>query len=388
MEIINSKVLLVDDDENVLSAYRRNLRLHFDIYTAGSAEQGLGILRSKGPFCVVVSDYYMPEMNGLEFFHEVKKIAPDSVRVMLSGQADLQATIEAINEGSIFRFLYKPCSAEQLVNTIQASVEQNQLIISEKELLNKTLKGSIQVLVDILSIVNPQVFSRVARLPNIIRKIAIRLGYENIWEIELAGLLSQIGSVTVPKEILDKQVAGKELQPQELKVWLNHPSIGRKILTKIPRLENIAEGIFYQFKDFDGGGHPEDDHRRGPGIPIIARLVRVVNDYDALTSRGTSDKSALEIMYQRIGKYDTGILAALEAEVLSIEHGYVVRNYFLDELFPGMILADEVKDTQGVVLIPSGYEITEVLKARLQNFADFGQFTGYVKVKVPVIAKK
>lgn len=388
MEVMKSKVLLVDDDDNVLSAYRRNLRMHFDIHTASSGEEGLEILRNKGPFYVVVSDYYMPEMNGLEFFTEVKKIAPDSVRVMLSGQADLQATIEAINEGSIFRFLYKPCSSEQLVNTIQASVEQYHLIISEKELLNKTLKGSIQVLVDILSIVNPQVFSRVARLPNMIKKIAIRLGYENIWEIELAGLLSQIGSVTVPKEILDKQVVGKELEPEELKVWLNHPSIGRKILAKIPRLENIAEGIFYQFKDFDGGGYPEDEPRRGPGIPIIGRLVRAVNDYDALISRKIPDKAALEIMHQRVGKYDLGILAALEAEVLSIEHGYVVRNYFLDELFPGMILADEVKDTQGVVLIPSGYEITDVLKARLQNFADFGQFTGYVKVKVPVIKKK
>lgn len=381
---MKSRVLLVDDDVNVLSAYRRNLRLFFDIETASSGQEGLALLESKLPFAVVVSDYYMPEMNGIEFLTQVKQIAPDTVRVMLSGQADLQATIEAINEGSIFRFLYKPCSSEQLVNTIKASVEQYQLIISEKELLNKTLKGSIQVLVDILSIVNPQLFSRIARLSSPTRKIASRLNYDNIWEIELAALLCQIGSVTVPKKILDKLLAGQQLQEEEAKIWLNHPRYGKRILSKIPRLENIAEGIYYQFKNYDGSGFPEDDPRKGVAIPRIGRLLRIVIDYDVLIEKGMPDKQALEIMHQRSGYYDPVIIAALEAEILSVEHGFVVKNYHLDEVYPGMILADEVKDSFGVVLIPRGYEITEVMKLRLQNFTDYGHFNGYVKVKVPL----
>jgi len=381
---MKSRVLLVDDDVNVLSAYRRNLRLFFEIETASSGQEGLELLKSSLPFAVVVSDYYMPEMNGIEFLTQVKQIAPDTVRVMLSGQADLQATIEAINEGSIFRFLYKPCSSEQLINTIKASVEQYQLIISEKELLNKTLKGSIQVLVDILSLVNPQLFSRIARLPSLTRKIASRLNYDNIWEIELAALLCQIGSVTVPKNILDKLLSRQDLQEEEAKIWLNHPRYGKKILAKVPRLENIAEGILYQFKNYDGSGFPEDEPRKSVAIPRIGRLLKIVIDYDILIEKGIQDKQALEIMHQRSGYYDPVILAALEAEILSIEHGYVVRTYPLNDVNPGMILADEVKDNLGVVLIPRGYEVTEVMKLRLQSFAAFNHFNGYVKVKVPI----
>ena len=346
---MKSRVLLVDDDVNVLSAYRRNLRLFFEIETASSGQEGLELLKSSLPFAVVVSDYYMPEMNGIEFLTQVKQIAPDTVRVMLSGQADLQATIEAINEGSIFRFLYKPCSSEQLINTIKASVEQYQLIISEKELLNKTLKGSIQVLVDILSLVNPQLFSRIARLPSLTRKIASRLNYDNIWEIELAALLCQIGSVTVPKNILDKLLSRQDLQEEEAKIWLNHPRYGKKILAKVPRLENIAEGILYQFKNYDGSGFPEDEPRKSVAIPRIGRLLKIVIDYDILIEKGIQDKQALEIMHQRSGYYDPVIFAALEAEILSIEHGYVVRTYPLNDVNPGMILADEVKDNLGVV---------------------------------------
>jgi len=381
---MKSRILLVDDDINVLSAYRRNLRLHFDIETANSGQEGLDLLKGSLPFAVVVSDYYMPGMNGIEFLTQVRQISPDTVRVMLSGQADLQATIEAVNEGNIFRFLYKPCSAEQLVSTIKASVEQYQLIISEKELLNKTLKGSIQVLVDILSIVNPQLFSRIGRLSSLTKKIASRLNYDNIWEIELAALLCQIGSVTVPKKILDKLLSGQKLQEEEAKIWLNHPRYGKRILSKIPRLENIAEGILYQFKNYDGGGFPEDEPRKGVAIPRIGRLLRIVIDYDILIEQGKPDKQAMEIMHQRLGYYDPVILTALEAEILSIEHGFVVKIYPLDELYPGLILADEVTDNLGVVLIPRGYEITEVMKLRLQNFADYGHFIGFVKVKVPL----
>lgn len=134
------KILLVDDELNVLIAYQRNLRSRFDLSIAESGEAGLAVINESGPFAVIVSDYNMPIMNGIEFLRNVKNLAPDSIRIMLTGQADLQSAINAVNEGNVFRFLTKPCSHELLLNSLESAVEQYRLVTVEKVLLEKIKK--------------------------------------------------------------------------------------------------------------------------------------------------------------------------------------------------------------------------------------------------------
>ena len=119
-----ARILFVDDDENILAAYKRRLRKEFEVHIAISGDEGLLALRENGPYAVVISDMRMPGMDGFAFLSEVHKCSPASACIMLSGHADLQASLKAINEGHIFRFLTKPCKINILCSAITAGVEQ------------------------------------------------------------------------------------------------------------------------------------------------------------------------------------------------------------------------------------------------------------------------
>jgi CheY-like chemotaxis protein len=137
MRKMADKILFVDDEPSVLDGYRRMLHRDFEVDTANSGDDGLALLRGTGPYAVVVSDMRMPGMNGAEFLTKVRQEAPDTVRVLLTGYSDMDAAIEAVNEGNIFRYLTKPCQREVLVKAITLSLEQYRKTITEKDLLKK-----------------------------------------------------------------------------------------------------------------------------------------------------------------------------------------------------------------------------------------------------------
>src|ERR1019366_2177550 len=136
------KILLVDDDCNILDGYRRSLSREFLIETAMGGEQALKFVAENGPYAVVISDMRMPGMDGIQLLSSIKAQSPDTIRIMLTGNADIDMAINAINEGSIFRFLHKPCSKEVMAKTLTAALVQYRLVIAEKQLLEQTLSGS------------------------------------------------------------------------------------------------------------------------------------------------------------------------------------------------------------------------------------------------------
>jgi len=129
-----ARILMVDDEERVLEAMRRNLRTHFDITTAISGAAAIDVLEHKGPFAVLVSDLRMPGTGGVAVLRQARKLAPDTTRVLLTGKADLESAIAIVNEGAIFRFVTKPCPPDLLVRTLEAAVEQNRLVTAERAL--------------------------------------------------------------------------------------------------------------------------------------------------------------------------------------------------------------------------------------------------------------
>jgi response regulator RpfG family c-di-GMP phosphodiesterase len=382
---MNNKVLLVDDDINILQAIKRTLRDSFQVTTVDNGIEGLEILKEEGPFAVVVSDYRMPEMNGVQFLANTIKIAPDTVRIMLSGQADLEVSIQAVNEGSIFRFLNKPCPTEQLIKVLTAATEQYRLVISERELLEKTLKGSLKLLLDIINAINTQAFSKASRLRKLANAIAIRLKLKDSWEVELAAMLSQIGCTTIPAEILNKSDRDEQLTDDETEIFLTHAQTGRNLLKNIPRLEGIAEGVYYQFKQYDGKGFPFDNIK-GNDIPLIGRILKVILDFDTLTAKGMSAAKVIEEMFKKTGYYDPNIFAALDAEVHSIAKGFVVNAVAIADLVNGTVLADDIKDNYGAVLVAKGQEITDVLRLRLLVFYRLGRVTEPVRILKPILS--
>ena len=134
---MRTKILLVDDDEMLLAGLKRQLRNKFRVETAISGEEAVKMVEERGPYAVVVSDYMMPGMNGIEFLSRVKQSDPDTIRMMLTGSADMTTAIKAVNEGSIYKFHPKPCPADTLGNAIQGGIEEYHKVTTDQSQLKK-----------------------------------------------------------------------------------------------------------------------------------------------------------------------------------------------------------------------------------------------------------
>ena len=289
------RILCVDDDPNILEGYKRQLRKEFELVTAVGSEEGLRMVTEQGPFAVVVSDLQMPGMNGVEFLAKVRTHEPDTVRMLLTGNAELQAAIEAINKGQIFRFLTKPCAAEVLGGSLKAALAQYHLITAERELLEQTLSGSIRVLCEVLALVNPEAFGRSSRITRYVESIAAHLHVSELWSIKTAALLSQIGCVILPESVLKKVYRGEALTGEDSQLFNQHPFVAYDLIAKIPRMKRVAEIIKFQDKYYDGYGGPGDT-QQGNTIPMEARILKVALDFDVLESAGKSKAEAFSEM--------------------------------------------------------------------------------------------
>jgi len=255
---MSERILFVDDEPNVLEGIKRLLRKQCSLQVAASGADGLRLLSEEGPFALVVSDMRMPVMNGAQFLAKVREQSPDTVRMILSGQADLQATIAAVNDGHIYRFLSKPCPSDVLLAAVQDGLTQYRLITGEKILLEQTLNGSVQMLIEILGMVRPAASSRSSRLRRYVMELAVSLGLPERWQWGLAALVSQIGCVALPKEILSKVEAGQTLTEEETRLYESHPEVAGKLLAAIPRLEDVAAIVSAQLDAPHWGELPVD----------------------------------------------------------------------------------------------------------------------------------
>jgi FixJ family two-component response regulator len=138
-ELVSEKILFVDDEQDILDGYERLLRREFRVRVARGGEAGLEEIEQSGPFAVVISDMRMPGMNGAEFLAQVRHNQPNTVRMLLTGHADIGAAIAAVNEGNIFRFLTKPCEKEVLVDAINLGIGQYRQTTAERELVRQAL---------------------------------------------------------------------------------------------------------------------------------------------------------------------------------------------------------------------------------------------------------
>jgi response regulator RpfG family c-di-GMP phosphodiesterase len=378
---MTDKILCVDDDPNVLAAHQRQLRKLFNIEVAQGGERGLEAVRGGGPFSVILSDLRMPGLTGVQFLSQARQLVPDSVRMLLTGYADQQSAIDAVNEGHVFRFLTKPCPPDTLARALAAGVSQYRLVRSEKELLEQTLRGSVGVLTEVLSLVNPPAFGRAGRVQRVAQQLGQALKAENAWQLEVAAMLSQLGCVAVPEPVLDRVYRGAALAPGEQAMVDGHPNVGRDLLAKIPRLEPVAEIIAYQEKRYDGGGRPEDDVR-GAAIPLGARILKVALDYDSLATHETSRAKILERLRARAGWYDPEVLDALAHGPLP-GAGFESQDVEIHALRCAMVLDQDVVNGSGIMLVGKGREVTEALLHRLRNFAATGAIRGPFKVLVP-----
>jgi len=362
-----ARILFVDDDPNILAAFQRQLRKYFQVYTALGGNEGLKAVEGRDPFAVIVSDLRMPGMDGIQFLSRVRQTAPDSVRMMLTGNADLPTAISAVNEGNIFRFMTKPCEQQDLLKALSDGVRQYQLLTAERELLEKTLRGSVKVLSEILHLLNPEAFGRASRITRYASKVATEMGVSDVWQIETAAALSQIGCVILPETALKKLYRGQDLSGEEAQLFAMHPYVGSDLLSHIPRMQTIANIIANQEKTFEEPG-PTQDSKQEESVPLGARILKVVLDFDTLKARGVANGEAFASLSRRRVRYDPTVLEAFH-EILAAESGDEERTVMVAGLIDGMILGQDVRLQDGRMLVARGYEVNRTLRERMKNFS-------------------
>lgn len=373
---MKDKVLCIDDDANVLTGIQRNLRKEFDIDTAVGALAALKLLEKDCPYSVIVADMQMPGMNGVEFFNIARQKYPDSIRIMLTGNADQKTATDAVNRGHIFHFLNKPCPPDKLATVLTDGIKQFRQKAAERELLENTLNGSVKVLMEILSLTDPVSFGRAQTVREQVREVARLMQVASTWELELAAMLYPIGHVSLPAELNQKARAGLDLTGQEKDVLDRVPQVGCDLLANIPRLQAVSRIVLYRNKNYDGTGFPFDAIT-GEEIPIESRIIRVLADLASLETRKSAHYKGMEHLRERKGCYDPKVMEAV-ARFFELElpaHRQTERPPLALEvmqLHSGNVLAADVRTKQDVMIIAAGTKITPLIMERLRNFASLG----------------
>lgn len=358
------KILLVDDEPAVLQGYQRLLRGDFVTETAVGGAGALIAMQTTGPYAVVVSDMRMPQMDGAELLAKIKALAPDTVRIMLTGNSDVQTAVKAVNEGNIFRFLTKPCDKDLLATTLTAALLQHRLVTAEKQLLEHTLSGSVQVLTEVLSLVSPAAFSRAARARRYVHHIVERLALGSPWKFDVAAMLSQLGCVAIDPEIIDGVYSGRKLSPEEQARYDTHPTIAHDLLSKIPRMEPIAWIVAHQNRPTSVEGDISDPERAD--MRLGADILQVALAFDSLLHKGLSRTEAASQLSRQGKKLDPRIFEAL-VELEPEAADKQVRTLPIADLSPGMIIEQELRSRNGSLLVARGQEVTLPLLLKLKS---------------------
>ncbi len=378
------RILCVDDDKNVLSAFKRNLRGDYVIRVADEGDAALKLIREDGPFAVILSDMKMPGMNGIELLQKVKDLLPETTRIMITGLYDLDLAVDAVNEGAIFKFLTKPCSSEKLKKVIASGVEQYRLIRKERELLEKTVVGVIKVISEIISMTNPLAFSRTLRILDYIKHMSRKLALRNPWQYEAAAFLSQIGCVTIPPITFKKLFSQKVMLKTEEEMFRNHARIGADLLKRIPRMEVIAGMVENQNKPFSEFSLSERPDEEEMGRAIGAQMLKIALDCDQIINSGSNFDYAIKFMSKRKHIYNPNILYALQS-FEKIEED--VKRIRYEGLKCGMIFNEDIRTKNGLLLFPKGQKVTPPVLMRLKSYADFGQLREPFDVMNPEVAE-
>lgn len=377
------RLLFVDDDANLLSAFRRSLRNVFEFDTALGGAEALDLI-AKQDYAVIVADMRMPLMDGIELLEKVARSSPHTVRVMLTGNADQQTAVDAVNRGQIFRFLNKPCPTELLQEAVRSALEYHGHRRRERQLLEETLAGSVRLMVEVLGAVSPDALGRGQRLRDSARAFCAYIGAPEPWEIEIAAQLVHLGYATLPSYLPRKIAAGAELSADERTLVKRVPEIGHDLLARIPRLEGVAQIVLHQRSRYDGLGVA--DGLAGGALPLGARVLRILDDRLELEADGVVKGAAVAELTRREGCYDEELLKrsfecfpAFLVQPLSAERP--VLSLRVRDLSPGQVVVSEIVSREGVPFVASGARLTATVIARLRAHAELGDIREPVLVQ-------
>lgn len=425
-------LLLVDDEAGILASLRRLFRPHgYRIFTAGSGADGLAILEREA-IDLVISDMRMPEMDGATFLKAVRQRWPHTLRILLTGYADIGSTVSAINEGEIYRYIAKPWDDTEMLTIVREATERQRLEEENRRLtaltqaqneelkalnanlehkvaertaelrqalalieqahgkLKKSFLTSVQVFTGLIELrsgpAGKQLAGHGRRVAEHARAIARRMGLPEAetQNIMLAGLLHDIGKIGLPDELLGK--AWNTLGAEQRALVMKHPTIGQNILLGIDRFRDAALFVRHHHECYDGSGYP--DRLTALTIPLGARILAVANDYDAvqvgtLVQRPLKPAEALDFIVENSGKrYDPGVVEVFVRLIGETIKGAPVEIPLRTmHLKPGMTVSRDLMHRDGYLLLAIGSQLTDEIISQLVRMEQVEQYNVTVHIR-------
>ena len=414
-------LLFVDDEANILSSIKRLFRpLGYRIFTAESGAQGLEILERES-VDLVVSDMRMPEMNGAQFLEKVRQKWPETVRILLTGYAEIGSTIDAINKGQIYRYISKPWEDNDITLTIKLALQQKMLEREKRRLealthkqneelkdlnanleekvrarteevrqtmaflevahekLKKSFITSVRVFSNLIEMRDASMVGHSRRVAELARAIAQRIGMSDaeVQDVFIAGLLLDVGKIGLSDSLLNKTFSS--LSSEERGSVTKYPIKGQVALMALDQLQGAALLIRNHRERFDGAGYP--DRLVGLAIPQGARILALAKDYDAVQIGALINKrlkqadAVLYIQEGRGGRYDPTIVDAFMNVIIGSAAPMPTRPELamcLEQLKTGMVLSRDLITKGGELLLAKDYILDEHLIGQIENFERLG----------------
>jgi CheY-like chemotaxis protein len=375
-----ANILIVDDTE----ANRRVLEnlvvsLGHVPTLAADGEEALSIIDTHLPDLVLL-DILMPKLDGYEVLKRIRgKPALRSLPVILISAVDEIDTVVRCIEGGADDYLTKPFNPVLLRARIASCLDRKKLRDAERDFMEKTLRGSVKILMGILSMANPQAFTLGDRVRSYVRHIAQTLHFPNTYLFELGAVFSQIGTITLPAETMRKYLAFETLSPDEDKMVAEFPLTGSKLLEKIPRFKSIAHMVkdqqvpFERFEDVDSiQDRPEGE--------TGAQMLKVAVDFQRLLNGGHSVEKAFDHLSHGVRTYNPDIVSALRG-YFGEEKSKPVEWVKIDALSPGMTIGKDVYTVRDVLFASVGEVLDHFWIGRFKNY----HANGLIKDEVPIL---
>ena len=379
---MNNKILCVDDEESILRGFQLNLRKDFELHLASNGAEGLEVFDREGGFALVLSDMRMPQMDGATMLSAVKKKDPEVVTVLLTGHTDFESAMSAVNEGSIFRMLSKPCPPEMLIRVLGDGLAQHDLVKSKRILLDQTLRGAVDALAQSLSTAKPLFFGRAQRVRRIANELSETLNLKDAWRVDIASIFSQLAYISLPESVSEDVYYKKELTPAVKEMVRKFPEDTEKILEKIPGLEDVGEilgklAVQHRFEENDDSG-----------LRRAASILRVALDFDYYEEQGHDRSLIVQTLKSRKDDYDPEVTECLSQLLVVAEQKYRLEEITIRKLEVGMRLAQELRLSDGLLVASSGADVDRQLLKVIRNYVSCYSempFPKKIQVTVPVL---
>lgn len=362
---VRPRVLCVDDNMIMRRSLERSLASHFDVRAAASAEAAIALLQQEGPVAVVMTDLRMPGSDGLRLLKAMRKLYPDTVRVLYSGNIPVPTAMDAVNDAAVFKLLHTPFRESQLLQTLTAAAAEYARVQREHTSRWDTISECVGALSAILAMSRPTVFGRAQRVLRHVRDLAAATNTSRPDLLEMAALLADLGTLSLPPEQVERIYRSSTLSPEERTIADSIPRIADEFLAQMPALSDVRAIL-------DASAHPKQ--LIGPTLDAAASdcarragILRIARDFDHLITSGLNAAETLDAMRECAEPYDINLLQVFAG----LRGARTAPVSFVDlpitTVDVGMIFAQDVVRADGVLLVARGQAVTASLQQRFRN---------------------